>query len=125
MPDEQPPLGYSSFASFITGSEDKSCMIFRRFDQVNVRNLLILESEIADLEATLKRLEAEGGRTSLSKEGLQYWALLREQAQGHEDAVVKQCAQQIVDVTKELDVKLTKYRMCCLHLVGMKVLLIE
>lgn len=153
MPHKLPPRPYSELLSGMS-ARDAICF---RFDQTFLRNNLILESEIFDLEATLKRLETEDIVESPSEEGIQYWARIeeqtqdngdvsvkqrglqqwrqlhekaqnkndatvkqhghswwlqiRQQAQGNGNAAVKQRAQQIVNVIKELDVKLTKYRM--------------
>ncbi|OCK82399.1 hypothetical protein K432DRAFT_391296 [Lepidopterella palustris CBS 459.81] len=69
------PDGYSKFAAFIVADPDKSTTIFRRFDQVTARNLLILESEIAELEAQLDSIEKEGdGPDFLASE--QSWDML-------------------------------------------------
>ena len=43
--------GYPSLAAFIASDKDKSTVIYRRFDRLSARNLLYLQSELAELEA--------------------------------------------------------------------------
>ena len=85
-------------------------MIFRRFDRVNARNLLILESEIAELEARLDELEKDVAE-SVDSHILSDWSLLKIQAQDHSDPTTKQRAKDIVEVTLALDLALGKYCM--------------
>jgi len=51
------PEGYPSLAKFISTSAD--CAVFRKFTELNVRNLFYLQSEILDLEAQLYKHDAE------------------------------------------------------------------
>ena len=48
---------YSTFADFI--ATDDELPIFRRFDRLNARNLLYLQSELITLEAQLQTLDGE------------------------------------------------------------------
>ena len=48
---------YSTFADFI--ATDDELPIFRRFDRLNARNLLYLQSELIALEAQLQALDYE------------------------------------------------------------------
>lgn len=48
---------YSTFADFI--ATDDELPIFRRFDRLNARNLLYLQSELIALEARLQTLDGE------------------------------------------------------------------
>ncbi|KAF8245504.1 hypothetical protein K440DRAFT_555769 [Wilcoxina mikolae CBS 423.85] len=47
----QRPEGYPSHAQFISTSAD--CAVFRKFTELNVRNLLYLQTNVLDLEAQL------------------------------------------------------------------------
>ena len=51
--------GYASLASFITSDPDHSTAIYRRFDRLFARNLLVLQSELIELEAQQDDLDAE------------------------------------------------------------------
>jgi hypothetical protein len=105
--------GYSALAEAMISSPNNSSLIFRRFDQVNVRNLLILESEIAELGTKLGKLEREGGKHPLFIEGLQDWGAIKKHADRDGDTVLKQRARDIVNVTGELEGKMAKY---CTHI---------
>ena len=108
-PWEQYPDGYSKFATFLTADPDKSTTIFRRFDRINARNLLVLESEIAELEARLDRIEMEGGgRDFLASE--RSWEMLNYQA-NMEKGKIGDEAREIVLITMELRAKLKEYCM--------------
>jgi len=108
-PWEQYPDGYSKFATFLTTDPDKSTTIFRRFDRINARNLLVFESEIAELEARLDRIEMEGGdRDFLASE--RSWEMLNYQATIEKGKIGDE-AQKIVHITMELRAKLKEYCM--------------
>jgi hypothetical protein len=55
----QYPKGYPRFAAFIANDEDKSTTIYRRFERLAARNILFLESELAELEYKQDRLDYE------------------------------------------------------------------
>lgn len=48
-------LGYPSLARFIASDSDRTSLVFRRFDRLAARNLLYLQSELAELEGKLVR----------------------------------------------------------------------
>ena len=48
---------YRTFAEFITSDEE--LFVFRRFDRLNARNLLYLQSELVWLEAQLQEMDDE------------------------------------------------------------------
>jgi hypothetical protein len=54
--------GFSRTARFIGEDPDNTLVIFKRFHQTSVRNLLNLEARVAALEAVQKRLDAEDFR---------------------------------------------------------------
>ena len=47
----RPLDGYPSLAEDISSDPDRTFLVFRRFDKLAVRNLLYLQSELAELEA--------------------------------------------------------------------------
>lgn len=51
--------GFPSLASFIASDRDGTSTIFKRFNRLAARNLLILQSELADLEAKLDEYDSE------------------------------------------------------------------
>jgi hypothetical protein len=53
------PPGYPQYAAFIATDPDGSTTVYRRFDRLAARNLLYLESELADLEVKQNQLDAE------------------------------------------------------------------
>jgi hypothetical protein len=74
------PVGYPRFAAFMASDEDKSTTIFRRFQRLSARNLLYLESELADLEAEQDRLDALSKQDDDLKQSMKSWNLLCLQA---------------------------------------------
>ena len=59
-PWTQYPMGYPRFSAFVAIDSDRSTTIFRRFERLAARNLLYLETELAELEAAQDRLDATG-----------------------------------------------------------------
>ena len=51
--------GYPSLAAFIASDKDESTAIYRRFDRLSVRNLLLFQSELAELGAQQDSLDEE------------------------------------------------------------------
>jgi hypothetical protein len=47
----RPLDGFPSLAQFISSDPDRTSLVFRRFDNLAARNLLYLQSELAELEA--------------------------------------------------------------------------
>ncbi|KAK8091518.1 hypothetical protein PG997_001879 [Apiospora hydei] len=61
---------YSTFASFIAADLDRSTLIFNRFDRLAARNLLMMQSELHELQTELDMMDAQDGRSSESKDAL-------------------------------------------------------
>ncbi|ORY09579.1 hypothetical protein BCR34DRAFT_540591 [Clohesyomyces aquaticus] len=53
------PVGYPSLAAFIASDPDQTAAIFRRFNRLAARNLLHLQSELAELESKQDQLDEE------------------------------------------------------------------
>lgn len=51
--------GYPSLSSFIASDSDHSTFIFKRFDRTSARNILYLQSELAELEALQDEYDRE------------------------------------------------------------------
>jgi hypothetical protein len=73
-------MGYPRYSAFIASDEDKSTTIFRRFERLSARNLLYLESELAELEAEQDRLDEESSKFLDLQMSAQSWDLLYLQA---------------------------------------------
>ncbi len=49
--------GYPSLAAFIANDPDHSTAVYQRFDELSARNLLYLQSELAELKAQQEELD--------------------------------------------------------------------
>jgi hypothetical protein len=58
--------GYPSLASFMASDQDKSTVIFRGFGRLSARNLLYLQSEMAELEARQEAFDMEDVKGDMS-----------------------------------------------------------
>jgi hypothetical protein len=54
-----PINGFPRVAEKLASDPDRTTTIFRRFDRLSARNLLLLETELAELEAEQDRLDCE------------------------------------------------------------------
>jgi hypothetical protein len=75
--------GYPSLAAFIASDPDHSIAVYRRFDYLSARNLLYLQSELAELEAQLHTFDQEDLRSSdddLDNNFARDWKAYRERA---------------------------------------------
>ena len=99
--------GYPSLAAFIASDCDHSTSIYRRFDRLSARNLLYLQSELAELEATQDALDSEDHQASThDKQCLRNWQKLRERAKSPGN--VKE--RRRLDLALEIRKKLQEYR---------------
>jgi hypothetical protein len=57
--------GFGDLAKFIASDHDGDTAIFRRFDSLSSRNLLYLQSELAELECLQRQYDEEDARDSL------------------------------------------------------------
>jgi hypothetical protein len=55
----KPTDGFPLVADKITSDVDKTTTIYRRFDRLSARNLLLLQAELAELETLQNRYDAE------------------------------------------------------------------
>ncbi|KAJ5988573.1 hypothetical protein N7481_003783 [Penicillium waksmanii] len=73
--------GFPSLAQFIANDYDHTTFIFKRFDQLSARNLLYLQSELADLQALQDKYDREDIKTSWeAKEGRRDWEKFKSRA---------------------------------------------
>ena len=64
-----PTHGYPSLAAFMASDRDRAApFIFKRFGRLSARNLLHLESELAELECRLDALDEQDKRDPDSRE---------------------------------------------------------
>jgi len=100
--------GYPSLAHFIASDYDKSTAIYRRFDQLSARNLLYLQSELAELEARQQKQDAEDFKESntIEKQRVRDWETLRRKAA--DPANVRE--RERMDLILETREKLKEYR---------------
>ena len=66
------PTGFHLYSSHI--ARDTSLGVYRKFAVLNTRNILYLQSELADLEVQLQRLDAKGNGKELDND---IWAISR------------------------------------------------
>lgn len=57
--------GFASLAKFIASDRDRTTLVFKRFDELAARNLLYLQSELADLYAQQRRFDMEDAAADL------------------------------------------------------------
>ena len=66
--------GFPSLANFISSDRDGTSTIFKRFNRLAARNLLLLQSELAELEAKLDEYDREdNGRGMEVLQSLRNW----------------------------------------------------
>lgn len=83
-------IGYPSLASFIASHKDKSTVIFRRFDRLSARNILYLQSELAELEARQDAYDKEDVRGSMTdKKCARDWNEFRNQSENNERQIAR------------------------------------
>jgi uncharacterized protein DUF6594 len=71
--------GYPSLAAFIASDKDKSTAIFKRFDRLAARNLLYLQSDLAELQAKLDDYDEDDRNGSLTiKESARNWEAFKQ-----------------------------------------------
>jgi hypothetical protein len=51
--------GYPSLAAFISSDRDRTTLIFKRFDELAARNLLYLQSDLAELQAKQRAFDEQ------------------------------------------------------------------
>ncbi|KAF2107287.1 hypothetical protein BDV96DRAFT_506453 [Lophiotrema nucula] len=78
--------GYPSLAAFIASDTDKTTAIFKRFDELAVRNLLYLQSELAELQWKQRCFDQEDARSDMdTKQCARNWEAFRRTAAQPDD----------------------------------------
>ena len=97
-------IGYPSLAAFIASDENKSTAIFRRFDRLGARNLLYLQSELAELEARQDAFDAQDLKTLTTdqKDDLRHWKLFVEKAKNGNNVREKDRMDLIKDIREKM-----------------------
>lgn len=57
--------GFPSLANFIASDRDRTTFIYRQFDELAARNLLYLQSELAELQTEQRKYDEEDAHTDL------------------------------------------------------------
>lgn len=77
--------GFPSLASFIASDPDHTSLVFKRFDRLAARNLLYLQSELAELQTRQDEFDAEDQVLGLgnfhAKECAMNWESFRDAAE--------------------------------------------
>lgn len=77
-PTEQAYIdGFPALASFIASDPDRSTFIYKRFDRLAARNLLILQDELAEMQSQLDNFDREDWATYETR-GPGYQSALRD-----------------------------------------------
>jgi hypothetical protein len=99
--------GYPSLAAFIASDKDKSTAIYRRFDRLSARNLLHLQSEVAELEARQDAFDDKDFRANPDEKGVSSnWAAFSAKATEKDNVREKER----MDLVHEIREKIKEYR---------------
>ena len=105
--------GYPSLAAFIASDKDKSTAIYRRFDRLSARNLLYLQSELADLQAQQDAFDEEDRNAGIEAKGIaSNWEAFRKKAAEADNGGQKER----MELIKEIRGKMKEYREEALNL---------
>lgn len=102
--------GYHVLSEFISKDFRHTSAIFRRFDRLAVRNLLYIESELANLENRLDELDKKQSDDMVDY--LQDWPLLCQLAEFGDSIDDQEEAVQRRDLILEIRQKMDEYRTC-------------
>ena len=102
--------GYPSLAAFIASDKDKSTAIYRRFDRLSARNLLYLQSELADLQAQQDAFDEEDRNAGIEVKGIaSNWEAFRKKAA----EVDNEGQKERMELIQEIRGKMKEYREEC------------
>ena len=98
--------GYAALAAFIASDPDHSTAIYRRFDELSSRNLLYLQSELAELKARQDAFDREDFRGDLEdKRRANNWKVLKERADSRDAKAMER-----MELIHDIRLKLKEYR---------------
>jgi hypothetical protein len=97
--------GFPSLADFIASDIDHSSVIYRRFSRLSARNLLYLQSELAELEVQQDALDSEDLKASTDEKSvLRDWKEFRTRAAAGSIRDIER-----MDLAKKIQVALKEY----------------
>jgi hypothetical protein len=103
--------GFPSLSAFIASDPDHSTAIFKRFDRLSARNLLYLQSELAELQARQDALDREDQKAAQTDS----WREVKESARDWNAFVASAAdngserAKAQMDLVEQIRVKLKEY----------------
>lgn len=102
--------GFPSLASFIASDRDKTTVIFKRFDMLSARNLLYLQSELAELQARQELFDKEDLNASKAvKQCARNWHDFLHQAEENEGQKER------MKLVKQIRETIKEYRTHCAY----------
>ncbi len=94
--------GYPSLAAFIASDKDKSTAIYRRLDRLSARNLLYLQSELAELQARQDAFDVEDFVANTEVKGIaSNWEAFCAKAAGPNNVREKQRMDLVKEIRKK------------------------
>ncbi|KAH6851651.1 hypothetical protein B0T12DRAFT_484158 [Alternaria alternata] len=97
--------GFPSLAAFIASDPDHTSLVFRRFDRLAARNLLYLQSELAELQAKQDEYDAQDQGLGMgnfhAKECAMNWESFRDASEANNDQQ-KERMKLVVDIRGKL-----------------------
>lgn len=91
--------GYPSLAAFMASDRDKTTLIFKRFNRLSARNLLYLESELAELQTKLDAYDEQDRVDADSLQCARNWESFKRRAESQPERM--QLIKQIRNTMKE------------------------
>jgi len=78
--------GFPSLSEYISRDEDRTSLIYKRFDRLAARNILYLQSELAEIQAKLDAFDQEDARAltgdiALTKGHANNWERFKDNAE--------------------------------------------
>jgi len=102
--------GYRGLARFMISDKDRSACVLRRFDELGVRNLLYLQSELLEIEQHFEELDVAHVQAPLAvKAGLRDWRGVSLETEMDEMSISQM--QKRTDLVRHLRNIMREYRM--------------
>ncbi|TPX08264.1 uncharacterized protein E0L32_001840 [Thyridium curvatum] len=106
--------GLPSLASFMASDPDGTASIFKRFNRLAARNLLALQSELAELQSRLDRYDEEDKLTAETMQSLRNWQDYKARAADQPERM--ELMSEIKSVMKEYrEALLCEHRLACIQ----------
>jgi hypothetical protein len=107
------PDGYAEVARWMSEDPDNETLVFRKFDELTIHNLLYLQSEVLELEERLHMMNkaVSGGYDMDQKDAAREWEVLKNHDAGDNDRPeVVEAARKRMSLILEMRSKLKEYR---------------